>query len=154
MTVRINTGTVPAALAQLERAGTDMGKLHRAIALELVAETEEAFRREGHPDKWKKLSAATIKRRSRKGQWPGKILQVTGALARAVTPSWTSSEARISVARPYAQIQQFGGKAGRKRRTVIPARPYLPLEKRGGFVHLNREAEAQILGVIREHFER
>jgi phage virion morphogenesis protein len=133
------------ALDAIARTGR-IDKLMPAIAAELLAQTEDNFRAQGQP-RWASLSARTIAERTKKGSWPGKILQVSGALARSVIADSGPAYAAIGVAgdaHPYAAIQQLGGTAGKNHSVTIQARPYLPMDANG---NLSPEAEHGVLTV-------
>jgi phage virion morphogenesis protein len=123
------------------------------ISNELLSLTEKAFDREGHPDKWPTLALSTIRSRTRKGYWPGQILQVsTVGLAASIQPWHGDREAGIGAgagkSKAYAVIHQFGGQAGRGLKTTIPARPFLPVRSIGNDeVELTKEAADSILEV-------
>ena len=129
-----------------------MGKLANpkplmaGVAAELLSQTEKAFDKEGYPAKWKKLAPSTIKQRSQKGHWPGKILQVSASgLAASIQPFSSSHQAGLTVSKPYAAIHQFGGQAGRGGKVKVPARPYMPIQKDGDSVRLTPQAEDALL---------
>lgn len=123
----------------------------RSIAVELLSLTEEAFDKEGSPVKWQSLAEATIHNREKKGQWPGKILQVsTAGLAASIQPFHSPTEAGLTSNKPYAAIHQFGGQAGRGRKVTIPARPYMPFDGH----KLNDEATRSILEIVMVHFAK
>jgi phage virion morphogenesis protein len=82
-----------------------MGKVAGIMALEV----EENFAKEGRPNKWKPLAAATIRARRRKGNWPGKILQQRGRLATSFQTKWDNNTAVCGTNVKYAAIQHFGG---------------------------------------------
>lgn len=90
---------------------------------------EENFKQEGRPE-WTKLKDSTIKLRTQKGYWPGKILQTRGELAASITSNYDESSAIVGTNKVYAAIHQFGGDAGRNKKTKIEARPYLKLEEK------------------------
>lgn len=117
---------VLAAFNQLLQRAGDLSPMTKEISETLLDHTEENFAQQGRP-RWLALSPRTIEERTRKGYWPGAILQRRGELAAAVTPSHDPISAMLSVAKPYARIQQLGGQAGRGRKVTIPARPYLPI---------------------------
>lgn len=87
--------------------------LARAIAGIFEAETDANFAAEGRPH-WMGLAPSTIRRRSKAGTWPGKMLQVSaGGLAASIATSFTRTESRVGSNKVYAAIQQFGGKINR-----------------------------------------
>lgn len=88
--------------------------------------TEENFKEEGRL-KWENLKDSTIKQRTKKKQWPGMILQVSGQLASSVNTYHDNESAIIGSNLDYAAIHQVGGDAGKNKSTHIEARPYLKL---------------------------
>ena len=144
-------------LQGMVRAGRNMSAVNNSIALELVAETEHAFKHQGVPTKWQTLAAATIKSRSKRKTWPGKILQVSGGLAASVQPGSNESEARLHVGKVYAGIHQFGGKAGRGKNIKIPARPFAPFVATSNVFREYRLTDAAHRAIMRlmvRHFTR
>jgi len=97
----------------------------------MLDSVEENFEKEGRPDKWEKLAPSIIKQRTKKGYWPGRILQMRGELAASITSKYDKDSAIVGTNKVYAAIHQFGGDAGRGRKVKIPARPYLKIEKKG-----------------------
>lgn len=115
-------------LQRLAQRTGDLSPLMGSIANDMLDEVEENFEQQGRP-KWKPLAESTIERREKLGYWPGKILQMRGELAAAVQTFSSANEAGVSVAKTYAAIHQFGGQAGRGKKTTIPARPFLGLSE-------------------------
>lgn len=159
ISISANASEVQRALRDLERAIVDLRPVMRGIAMELLAETEENFSKQGRPE-WAELAEAT--KEGRKGAPPYAILQDKGALARSVRSDSGAAFARIGVAgdeevNAYAKIHQFGGEAGRKSaRVKIPARPYLPLvaAPHSPSGELQPEAREAILDLVMEHLQR
>lgn len=146
--IKVDDKAVRAALARLELATGNLAPVMRAIAAELLSQTEANFDREGRP-KWPSLSASTLKKAAKTGRSPAKMLQVSGGgLAASVTPGHDASHARIGVNKTYAAIHQFGGQAGRGRKVTIPARPYLPMTAAG---ELQPEAVDPVLDLVRKY---
>lgn len=128
-----------------------------AIAQTLETITDENFEAEGRP-KWQPLSEATkFKRIGGKKAYKKdgslrasaqrtlavmKILQDSGLLAGSVHADAGNDWAMIGAGMPYARIHQLGGKAGRRQKVEIPARPYLPFDKN---FKLQPEAEKALL---------
>lgn len=138
--ISISDEGVSAALQRLATAGQKMGPVFKSISLELLAETVENFEAEGRP-KWLGLAPSTVRRRSKAGTWPGKILSVSaGGLAASVSADSGTDYARVGSNKKYAAIHQFGGKAGRGRKVTIPARAYLPIDASGNMTPDAREA--------------
>lgn len=78
---------------------------------------------------WPDLKEATKKARARKGKWPGKMLQVTGAggLIGSINYKTGSAKGNPSVtwgtSKIYAATHHFGDKS-----RGIPARPFMVLD--------------------------
>ena len=102
-------------------------------AMEVVGEIglasfEKNFEVGGRPNKWPELKESTIKERSRRGKWPGKILVRSGNLKRISYEALAKKVIWSASGEEYAAIQHFGGKAGRNHAATIPPRPYLLLQ--------------------------
>ena len=149
--LQVNSNAVMAELAAIQNRITHPQRLMSGIAAELLSLTEEAFKKEGDGEKWSKLALSTIRQREKKGHWPGKMLQVSaGGLAASVQPFSSGTTAGLSVSKPYAAIHQFGGQAGRGKKTTIPARPYLPLRMNGTTADLTPKAAESIISLMRD----
>lgn len=144
-TVQVDTRQLNNTLQVVARAGL-LPKLMPKLAVELGAQVERNFSEEGRP-KWAKLSAKTIAAREKKNAWPGKILQVTGDLARRVITDFGPNFAGVGVAgsdHPSAAALQFGAMTGRGRKVKLVARHYIPVDEDG---NLQMEAETGLLDV-------
>lgn len=141
------TDNVSRELGQMAARLKHPNKLMAGVAAELLDLTEGNFASESSDGrKWDALSDETIKRRKKKGHWPGKKLQVSGGLASSVKPFSSSNQAGIATSKIYAAIQQLGGKAGRGHKVTVPARPYLPID--GENAQLNGQARSAILELM------
>lgn len=129
ITITLDDEKLQAEFEALVRRLKDASPLMKKWAGHLADASEDAFANETSPDgvPWVDLSKATEKARSKRGTWPGQKLQVSGHLARSVTPDHGTDWAEIGSNVRYARIQQKGGKAGRGRKVTIPARPFLGL---------------------------
>ena len=125
--IKIDNKKVEQALLETARRAEDLRPLMKNIAGIMADSTEENFKEEGRPDKWQELAEATIKHRKKTGHYPGRILQVEGQLALSVTTQYDNDSAVIGSNLDYAAIHQLGGNAGKNKKVVIPARPYLCL---------------------------
>ena len=96
-------------LDQVARKAQERTGLMRQLAGIMHDEIEENFSKEGRPGKWKPLAASTIRRRRKKGNWPGKILQVRGRLAASFQEKADNNTAVVGTNLAYAAIQNFGG---------------------------------------------
>lgn len=80
------------------------------IAEELVEQTQQVFNDEGYPAKtWAALRPSTQRSRTRKGKWPGKILQLRGNLIKSIQAEAGNNFAQASTNLAYARIQHQGG---------------------------------------------
>lgn len=141
--IDIDDREVTQALERLQRKVADLTPAMRDIAQALESETERRLEVEGPG--WPSLSEVTIARRQKSGHWPGKMLQLSGDLARSIESEAGPNHALIGVQKRYAAIHQFGGQAGRGRKITIPARPYLPIEPDGALTESARETVTEIL---------
>jgi len=124
--IKIDNKELNQVLDKLFEKTTDLKPLMKSIAGTMADAVEENFKQEGRPE-WAKLKDSTIKLRTQKGYWPGKILQMRGELAASITSNYDESSALVGTNKEYAAIHQFGGKAGKNKKAEIPARPYLDL---------------------------
>jgi phage virion morphogenesis protein len=124
--IKIDDKEIQQLLQKLVKKTSELRPLMRNIAGIMADSAEENFEQEGRPD-WKELSPATIKQRTKKGYYPGKILQMRGELAASITSDYDDDSAVVGTNKIYAAIHQFGGPAGRGKKVEIPARPYLQL---------------------------
>ena len=124
--IKIDNKEVKSRLLDLAQRSENLRPLMKNIAGIFAYSTEENFKEEGRP-KWENLKDSTIKQRTKKKQWPGMILQVSGQLASSVNTYYDNDSAVIGSNLDYAAIHQLGGQAGRNKSVEIPARPYLNL---------------------------
>lgn len=122
MTIQINDNVLRKTLRHIERAGTDLTPLMRAIAGTLKTETDFNFEDEGRPA-WQPSLAALDRN--------GMTLSKTGHLRKSITVDYSSEHATIGTNVEYGPIHQLGGNAGRNQTTELPARPYLPVDESG-----------------------
>lgn len=125
--IKIDNKELNQVLDRLFEKTSNLRPLMKNIAGIMADAVEENFKQEGQPDKWEELKKVTIKIRSKKGYWPGKILQMRGELAASITSEYSESSAIVGTNKSYAAIHQFGGKAGKGKKAKIPPRPYLNL---------------------------
>ena len=124
--IKIDDKELQQVLDKLFEKTSDLRPLMKNIAGVMANSVEENFKQEGRPE-WTKLKESTIKVRTQKGYWPGKVLQMRGELAASITSDYDESSAIVGTNKEYAAIHQFGGKAGKNKKVEIPARPYLKL---------------------------
>ncbi len=126
--IKIDNKELSQVLDKLFEKTTNLKPLMKSIAGTMADAVEENFKQEGRPE-WAKLKDSTIKIRTQKGYWPGKILQMRGELAASITSEYSENSAIVGTNKTYAAIHQFGGNAGRNKKTEIEARPYLKLDE-------------------------
>lgn len=127
--IKIDNKELNQVLDKLFEKTTDLKPLMKNIAGTMADAVEENFKQEGRTE-WTKLKDSTIKLRTQKGYWPGKILQMRGELAASITSNYDESSAIVGTNKEYARIHQLGGDAGRNKKTKIKARPYLKLDEK------------------------
>lgn len=125
----------------LSRTG-DLSDPMEDIARLLANETEQAFLEERSPfgGDWLPLKSGR----------QGKILQDSGQLAASIDASSGRDYAELTAGKVYAAIHQFGGQAGRGRRTSIPARPFMPIDEVG---QLPDDTQVEILSILDEFMQ-
>jgi len=131
--IKIENKELNHVLDKLFEKTSDLKPLMKNIAGIMTDSVEENFKQEGRPDKWEDLKKVTIKVRTKKGYWPGKILQMRGELAASITSEYSENSAIVGTNKAYAAIHQFGGNAGKNKKAEIPARPYLSISEDAQF---------------------
>lgn len=116
MEIASNLREVLASLGRFEAAGSDLSPLMRIWRGMLADSVEENFERQGRPA-WLALSKRTIAARTKRGTWPGKILQERGELAASVVDGSDRNSAWVSTNKAYAKIHQYGGTIKRPARS-------------------------------------
>ena len=115
-------------LEKLSKALENKTPLLRRIANTLQNVTEESFDKQASPfgEKWKPNAPKTLQKKR-----GNKILIQSGLLSQSFTQKVTGTSAQVGTNKEYAAIHQFGGKAGRNRKVIIPARPFMPIKANG-----------------------
>ena len=125
--IKIDDKEIQQLLKKLATKAENLRPLMKNIAGIMMDSVENQFDKQGIPDKWTLLTKSTIKQRTKKRYWPGRILSMRGELAASITSKYDDNSAVIGTNKIYAAIHQFGGHAGRGRKAEITARPYLEL---------------------------
>lgn len=143
--VSIDDRELQRTLKRLERRVADLTPFFREAAGILAESVDANFEAEGRP-KWRPLAPSTIRQREKKGHWPGPILAVRGDLVRSITRHYDAHSAVVGTNKIYARIHQLGGFAGRGRKVVIQARPFLTLgdDERGDLLEAMRRHLSRI----------
>lgn len=112
-----------ARLLALQGKLADPSPVMAEIAEEMLNGMHDRFDSETAPDgeRWKAHSLATVARRGGRAT----LLRERGRLVGSIHPASDRTWARVGTNLVYAAIHQFGGRAGRRQATKIPARPYL-----------------------------
>lgn len=158
ITIEVKDQEVQEILSQLSGRVKDMSPVMAEIAHALASESERQFKTESGPlGKWPDLSEKTTKVfRTRKGTWPGKILQVSaGGLAASVQTSFGAYFASIGSNKRYAAMHMFGGVTSPKSMIPgkrIPARPFLPFNPQTQ--ELSAPARATIIESLNNYLVR
>ena len=115
-------------LERLSKALENKTPLLRRIANTMQNTIEESFDKQASPfgEKWKPNAPKTLQKKR-----GNKILIQSGLLSQSFTQKVTGTSAQVGTNKEYAAIHQFGGKAGRNRKVIIPARPFMPIKANG-----------------------
>lgn len=148
ITVEVKDQEVIAVLRRLMDGMKDMRPAMANVAQALASESERQLAGQTGPlGAWPALASSTILDRTKKGTWPGRMLQVSpGGLAASIQIAYDQNSARIGSNKPYSAIHMFGGSAGRGHAAKIPARPYLPFNPQTA--ELSDPAKATVLDVL------
>lgn len=114
-------------LNQIHQATSNMEPIFKEIGNMIKNEIEYNFEKESGSDgiKWKD----TKQGKRAKG---GKVLNETSRLNTSFTDIISHDGVEVGTDLPYARIHQFGGKAGRNKKVIIPKRSFMPLNDDGG----------------------
>ena len=125
--IKIDDKEIQQLLKKLIAKAENLRPLMKNIAGIMMDSVEENFEKEGRPEKWEALKPSTIKQRTKKGYYPGKILQMRGELAASITSTYNDNSSTVGTNKVYAAIHQFGGDTGKNKKVKILARPYLSI---------------------------
>lgn len=126
-----NAQQIATILERLANAAQDCTPIMRSIAGTMESAVLQNFDVGGRP--------AWLPIKYRKGT----PLVDTENLMNSIISYYDNNVAEVGTNEPYAAIHQFGGKAGRGRKTDIPARPFLVLTP---------QDEADILDDVQAYF--
>lgn len=114
-------------------AGPSIGKINaqQVVGLDIAKNVDQG-------PGWADLAESTKAQRTQEGTWPGQKLVrkggnngLLGSLFSDSGSDWAQVGAVRGPSAAYAAIHQFGGQAGRGKKTTIPARPYMPITADG-----------------------
>lgn len=140
--LKIDSTTLQVRLTKVQTGLVNKRPLMRQLGEIAHASITENFEVGGRP-RWKALAPSTIKRKGHDRILIGK----TGNLSR-ITMQPGDTEVTLGTnpaARKYAAIHQYGGRAGRNHSAIIPARPYMLLQ---------REDDTEMRATIRRYVLR
>jgi len=173
ISVKIDDKQVAGNIDKLLTKVSNLSPLMTKIGALYERRVMENFQNESSPDgtKWQRLSQPTLliglkknKGFKKKGGLSAKgkryitgkkILFETGDLSGSIHFQAGPSSVKIGTSGsiPYAEVHQFGGKAGRGRKVTIPARPYLAIND-GGKMDLAEKDRLWILDLIQTEVKK
>lgn len=138
----------------------DLSRPMREIAEIMDQRVRSAFRLEEDPwgNSWPGHAASTIRKRNKAGNFSAQVLVDSTALFTSITPTWDSTSAAISAGEgasaEYAQVHQFGLKAGRGAGFTMPQRAFMPIASVGGEAELPPDWWLDIVQPLNEFLEQ
>ena len=142
--INIQDKEIQQKLKELQSKITNTKPFLKQIGYALIEQVEDNFEQESFfGKKW------TPSKRAKKEK--GKTLQDTGRLASSIDFEVNNNTLTLGTNVEYAPIHQFGGKAGRGRKSIIDARPFLPIIKSGSDYNLHEKSEKEI-DIIADNF--
>lgn len=126
-------------------------KLYGVLGETLMKIHQKRFKEEVTPDgqKWKPLSARTKALKAQRGK-SSKILRQDGYLSDKLAYNYGEDKLEFGSDAKYARLHQFGGNAGRGKKVVVPARPWLGTSDKDE-QHLLQKATALLRRQIEEN---
>nr|DAW57506.1 MAG TPA: virion morphogenesis protein [Caudoviricetes sp.] len=134
-------------LKSLQQLSRDTEPLMYTLGNILKNEIEYSFELQSDPfgNRWAALKPATVTEKVKKGK-SDRILRRDGNLADKWLPQVSKNEVVVSnnstkKGFAYGLVHQFGSdRAGRGKSALIPARPFLPVDKSGNLPKRTRQA--------------
>lgn len=175
ITCTIDDREIREALERLQAKTGNMKQVMNEIGLYYRESVQKNFDSERTPDgrPWQRLSATTLMMRlgqkkrfkksgalAKKGKeylQGKKILTESGDLRESVRHQATRDSVTIGSDLKYAAIHQFGGPAGRGRKVIIPARPYLASNRGSGkesSMELAEKDKIRIMTILKQYLEQ
>lgn len=150
ITIEVNDRDLTGALQRLQQHSGNLAPAFKAIGEDMQERVKRRFSSATDPAgaRWLPNARATIEAYVNARGGVGKSGKInakgikaainkrplqgtTGDLARQIHYVANSQSLTLSASPVYAAIQQFGGQAGRNRKVVIPARPFMPVQNNG-----------------------
>jgi phage virion morphogenesis protein len=145
LTVTLDNKETQKLFQRLKERSHNLSPVMKVIGETILTSIQRNFEVGGRPKKWQSLAKATIREREKIKKWPGQILVrkgISGGLLGSISYKALSDRVLVSATKKYAAIHQFGGKAGRGLKVIIPARPYLMIQD---------EDIVEIKEIVRDH---
>lgn len=121
----LDTTALNKYLTKINKEVGNFTPIFQQIGAYMLKSVNTNFSVEGRPNRWRKLSASTL--RSRNG---GKILQDTGGLKNSITYEATRTQVSIGTNIVYGKIHNDGGVIRRGNSTIVmPQRKFLLFQK-------------------------
>lgn len=168
--IDVDSAQARQVLARLGQRGDNLQPLFEIVGEAMVERVKRRFETSTAPDgaSWKPWASSTARmiaarigqKKSYRKKGGGlnakgqralqgrRLLVDTGELSREIYRTASASQLVVTAAHPYAAIHQFGGNAGRGLRSLIPARPFMPIQADGS---LYPAEEAEVLDAINDY---
>lgn len=124
MDIEVKDHGIEEMLAKLQGRMHDLTPVMKIVGQIGRASIVRNFEKEGRPKRWKPHSEITQRRRGTGAP----ILRDEDHLMNSIHDKAYRDRTVIGTNRVYAAIHHFGGKAGRKRKVTIPARPFMMIQ--------------------------
>lgn len=151
--IDVDSGAVQRALSRLGESARNLTPAFREIGEGIKSDAQLRFKDSKDPygKAWAALKASTLAaRRKGKGSGSAKPLLDTGRLRNSIASRLLSNGVEVGTNVKYAAIHNFGGQAGRGRKTTIAQRAYIATQERG----IPREYGEIIRDALNRHFGR
>ena len=151
ISLEVTSDQITQAFSQLVGRTSDFSSITRQIAQDFMTQTALNFRAQSGPDSSGTAQPWVQSKRAR--LTGGQTLIDHEILKNSIFPRSDSFSATVGGGVEYAAIHQFGGNAGRGRKTKLPARPFLPFGGANGEA-LQVEALEQVVETITNHIAK
>ncbi|QIW15846.1 phage virion morphogenesis protein [Pasteurellaceae bacterium RH1A] len=129
--ITLNDTQAVSSLQQIARQLESPRRLYGILGESLKKIHNQRFKQEIDPEgnRWQALSDRTLALKRKRGK-SLKILRQDGNLADRTAYNIKADGVEFGSSQPYAALHHFGGRAGRRRKVTIPARPWLGVGRR------------------------
>ena len=147
--INIQDKEIQQKLKELQSKITNTKPFLKQIGYALIEQVEDNFENDGFFGKeWKLPKRCEKNKKDENDTKQCSVLQLTGRLASSIDFEVNNNTLTLGTNVEYAPIHQFGGKAGRNKKSIIDARPFLPIIKRGSDYNLHEKSEKEIDRVL------